>query len=74
MITIEELQDLLDDTANDIAQVLPKISEWQGAMVYLLKALEVKAIDRDSFHPMNYDRFLDTLATDIRLRLRDKQW
>ena len=44
MTTLEELQDLLDDTADDIAQVLPEISEWRGAMVYLLKALEVKAM------------------------------
>ena len=33
LATLEELQDLLDDTADDIAQVLPDISEWPVAMV-----------------------------------------
>jgi hypothetical protein len=74
LTNLHELQYLLDDTADDLAQLLPDTDEWKGAIAYLLKALEVKAMDRDRFHPMNYDRFLDSLATDIRLRLRDKQW
>jgi len=42
---LHDLQAALDDTASDISQVLPDILDWPDAVLYLLKALEVKAME-----------------------------
>jgi hypothetical protein len=42
---LHDLQAVLNDTASDIAQVLPDVNDWPDAVLYVLKALEVKAVE-----------------------------
>ena len=44
---LHDLQAVLDDTASDIAQVLPDIYDWPDAVLYFLKALVVKTMELD---------------------------
>ena len=74
MSTIHELQVVLDDTAEDLAQVLPEVDNWGGALVYLLQALEVKAMDLDQEHPAQFEVLLSDLAGAIASRLNAGRW
>ena len=60
-----EIKTLLDDTAKDLAQLLPDAAEWRGWVVYLLQALEAAAMDIDQEHPEQYERMLGELVEDI---------
>jgi hypothetical protein len=44
---LHNVKTILCDTASDIAQVLPDINVRPDAVLYFLKALEVKAKDLD---------------------------
>ena len=42
---LHDLLTIFDDTPSDITRVLPDVFEWPKAVLYLLKALEVKAVE-----------------------------
>lgn len=65
---------MVDDTADDIAQELPRIDRWPGWVCYLLEALEVKAMDIDRDHPRQYEAFLPRLELVIETRLEAGRW
>jgi hypothetical protein len=52
MNTLDELRDVLDDTAQDMAQVVPNPEDWSNWIIYFLEELEDKAVDRTGFFEM----------------------
>ncbi|MCJ7658035.1 MAG: hypothetical protein MUO67_02680 [Anaerolineales bacterium] len=42
---LHDLLTIFDNTPSDITRVLPDVFEWPKAVLYLLKALEVKAVE-----------------------------
>jgi len=52
MNTLDELRVVLDDTAQDMAQVVPDPGEWDKFIIYFLEELEDKAVDRAGFFKM----------------------
>ena len=69
MTELYEIKTLLDDTAKDLAQVLPDAAEWRGWVVYLLEALEAEAKDRGE-----YEQMLADLVVDVGLRIDSGRW
>jgi len=55
MNTLDELRVVLDDTAQDMAQVVPDPGEWSKSIIYFLEELEDKAKDRETFNAMLHD-------------------
>ena len=52
MNTEDELQVVLDDTAQDMAQAVPDPGEWAKFIICFLEELEDKAVDRAGFFEM----------------------
>ena len=52
MNSIDELQTVLDDTAQDIAQVVPNPGDWSKLIIYFFEELEDKTEDRLAFNAM----------------------
>ena len=69
-----DLQTVLDDTASDIAQVLPDISDWPDAMMYLLKALEFKAMELKLDQQLEFENALRYILAGIQSRLGEGGW
>ena len=71
---LHDLQAVLDDTASDIAQVLPDINDRPDAMMYLLKALEFKAMELKLDQQREYENALRNIVTGIHSRLGEGGW
>jgi hypothetical protein len=69
MNELQELRELLDDTAQDMAQVLPESSDWARWLTYLLEGLDNLANDSQEFEEM-----LDDLKNTIETRLEAGRW
>ena len=51
--SLEEMQDVLDDLADDMGQAVPE-NTWMELLIYLIEALERKARDRAEFDSLQY--------------------
>lgn len=69
MSELQELRELLDDTAQDMAQVLPDSSDWSRWLMYLLEGLDGLAND-----PQEFEEMLDDLKNTIETRLEAGRW
>ena len=65
MNTLDELRVVLDDTAQDMAHVVPDPDEWSKFIIYFLEELEDKAKDREVFNTMLHD--LESYLSERRL-------
>ena len=74
MSDLNEIRQLLDDTAKDLAQALPEPGEWSGWIVYLLEVLEVAAMDIDPDHPEAFEMSISGIAAEIGGRLQEGRW
>jgi hypothetical protein len=48
----DDLREALNDTAGDLAQLIPNPEDWSNWIIYYLEELEDKAVDRASFFAM----------------------
>ena len=69
-----DLQAVLDDTASDIAQVLPDISDWPDAIMYLMKALEFKAMELKLDQQREFENTLRYIIAGLNSRLGEGGW
>lgn len=70
----DDLRDLLDQTAQEIARMTDSPRTWLSWIVYLLGRLEAEATDSN---PANKDSFIDMLSSlqdEIRNRIRTGGW
>jgi hypothetical protein len=66
---LRDFQSFLDDTASDIAQVLPDINDWSDGMMYLLKAIEFKAMEMELDQQREFENTLRYVIADLNSRL-----
>ncbi len=66
---ISELQEMLDQTAKQIAQFEQDSSYWSGWLKYLIEQL-----DRLSDDPEGFEVALETLKADLETRLEHGNW
>ena len=48
----DDLREALNDTAGDLAQLIPNPEDWSNWIIYFLEELEDKAVDRAGFFEM----------------------
>jgi len=48
----DDLREALNDTAGDMAQLIPNSEDWSNWIIYILEDLEDKAVDRAAFFEM----------------------
>jgi len=71
---LTDLKVILDDTASDIAQVLPDINDWPDAIMYLMKALEFKAMELKLDQQREYENTLRYIIAGLNSRLGEGGW
>ena len=71
---LTDLKGVLEDTASDIAQVLPDISDWPDAVIYFLKALEIKAMELKLDQQREYENTLRYIIAGLNSRLGEGGW
>jgi hypothetical protein len=69
----DDLRDVLDKTAQEIAQMSGNPRTWQSWMVYLLERLEAVAISNPA-HMESFKEMLASLQDEMRNRLRTGGW
>ena len=74
MIKDDDLKDILNQTASDIAKSQNNPRTWLVWMVYLLTKLEDRANNENPASKEAYTEFLSALQDAIRNRLRTGGW
>lgn len=69
----DELRDILDKTAQEIAQMYPNPRTWQSWMIYLLERLEAQAM-QNSAYMETFKEMLASLQDELRNRLKTGGW
>ena len=69
-----DLKPVLDDTASDIAQVLPDISYWPAAIMYFMRALEFKAMELKLDLQREFEKTLRYILAGLNSRLGEGGW
>jgi hypothetical protein len=69
----DDLRDILERTAQEIAQMYPNPRTWQSWMVYLLERLEANAIANPSYME-SFKEMLVSLQDELRNRLKTGGW
>ena len=69
----DELRDVLDKTAQEIAQIYPNPRTWQSWLVYLLGRLEAQAIENPAYTG-SFKEMLVSLQDELRNRLKTGGW
>jgi hypothetical protein len=72
-ITEDELRDVLDEAAQEIAHTYDNPRSWQSWMVYLLGQMEKQAVD-NSAHMEAFREMLSALQDELRNRLKTGGW
>jgi len=67
------LRDILDKTAQEIAQMYGNPRSWQSWMVYLLGRLEANAAQNPA-HMESFKEMLASLQDELRNRLKTGGW
>ena len=70
----DELRDVLDKTAQEIAQMYGNPRTWQSWMVYLLGRLEEQATHENPANMETFKEMLSALQDEIRNRLKTGGW
>ena len=71
---LHDLKTVLDETASDTAQVLPDIDDWPDAVIYLLKALEFKAMELKLDQQREFENTLRYIIAGLNSRLGEGGW
>jgi hypothetical protein len=69
----DELRDILDKTAQEIAQMYPNPRTWQSWMIYLLERMEAQAM-QNSAYMETFKEMLASLQDELRNRLKTGGW
>jgi hypothetical protein len=69
----DDLRDILEKTAQEMAQMYPNPRTWQSWMVYLLEQLEAKAIANPAYMD-SFKEMLVSLQDELRNRLKTGGW
>ena len=69
----DDLRDILDKTALEMAQMYSNPRTWQSWMVYLLGRLEAEAI-KNPAHMEAFKEMLASLQDELRNRLKTGGW
>jgi hypothetical protein len=69
----DELKDVLDKTALEIAQMYSNPRSWQSWMVYLLGRLEAQATQNPAYMD-SFKEMLAALQDELRNRLKTGGW
>ncbi|MGA2490788.1 MAG: hypothetical protein ABSF99_11515 [Anaerolineales bacterium] len=69
----DDLRDILDKTAQEIAQMYSNPRTWQSWMVYLLGRLEAQAA-QNSAQVESFKEMLASLQDELRNRLKTGGW
>jgi hypothetical protein len=73
MSKMDDLRDVLNETALEIAQTDSNPSTWQKWMVYLLERLEAQAF-QSSAHMEAFKEMLESLQAELKNRVRTGGW
>ena len=69
----DDLRDILDKTALEIAEMSTNPRTWQSWMVYLLGRLEAEAM-KNPAHMESFKEMLASLQDELRNRLKTGGW
>ena len=69
----DDLRDILDKTALEIAEMSNNPRTWQSWMVYLLGRLEAEAMKNSAFME-SFKEMLSSLQDELRNRLKTGGW
>ena len=69
-----DLQAVLDDSTSDISQMLPDDYDWPDAVLYFMKALEIKAMELDPSQQREFDNTLRYILAGLNSRLGEGGW
>jgi len=69
----DELRDVLDKTAQEIAQMYDNPRSWQSWMVYLLGRLEAQTTENPAYME-TFKEMLSSLQDELRNRLKTGGW
>ena len=69
-----DLNELMTDTAEALAQVRPRPGDWPEWVVILLRELERQAMEIELDPPEYYELMLDRLGDTIADRLSGRKW
>jgi hypothetical protein len=69
----DNLRDVLDKTALEIAEMYSNPRTWQSWMVYLLERLEAEA-NKSPAHMESFKEMLASLQDELRNRLKTGGW
>jgi hypothetical protein len=72
-ISEDDLRDVLDKTALEIAQTSSNPRTWQSWMIYFLERLEAQAIQNPA-HMESFKEMLASLQDELRNRLKTGGW
>jgi hypothetical protein len=70
----DQLREILDDTAGEIAGAQDNPRTWLSWIVYLLARLEEHATNASSANKDSYLEMLSALQDDIRTRMKTGGW
>lgn len=70
----DELRDIMNETASDLARIQTNPRTWLSWMVYLLARLEEKSNTQSSGSRDAYASLLTALQDEIRNRLKTGGW
>jgi hypothetical protein len=74
MSSENELREVLDEAAKEMARVSSNPRTWQSWMVYLLEHLDQLALDENPSHQEAFREMLSALQDAIRNRQRTGGW
>ena len=70
----DELRDIMNETASDLARIQTNPRTWLSWMVYLLACLEKQANNQSLAGKDSYVSMLSALQDEIRNRLKTGGW
>ncbi len=70
----DELRDILDETAREMARMYGNPRSWHSWLTYLLERLEDEAVHRSNADMDTFKEMLSALQDEIRTRLRTGGW
>lgn len=65
----DDLRDILNNTALEIAQMYPNPRTWQSWMIYLMERLEAKAVENPAYTE-SFKEMILSLQDELRNRLK----
>jgi hypothetical protein len=69
----DDLRDILNNTALEIAQMYPNPRTWQSWMIYLMERLEARAVENPAYTE-SFKEMILSLQDELRNRLKTGGW